>query len=422
MGLPPSLSAVEPLLQSGESADILLGILTYNDHGTAPTLVRALVESCAKAFPDRRVLVVNCDGGSQDETPRLIQEAVPSSVPVWTVRHPIVGSWHPPLSESGVPGRESAVQSLVYLTEPVRASACLVVDGNLKSDVSQWPQYLAHPILEKGMDCVLPHFRRHRYEGTLTNTLLAPLTTALYGKRCPYHLGGAYAFSGELARTRMSALPWDEEIAQFGIDGWLTTAAMAEDMHVCQASLGPRIQPPKSPSDLSLVVAQAVGCIFHLMERYEEAWERAGKSVAIPIVGAPVELGGEIGTIRTERLADGFRQGLRDLLPVWQLVLAGDTLERILELGAEDRETFRFPASLWVQAIYDFALAYHDRLLHREHLLKALTPLYLGYTASFIMDTRTQTVEQVAQEFARLTDRFESMKPYLTQRWRWKDG
>lgn len=65
MGLPASLSAVEPLLQSGESAEILLGILTYNDHSTAPALARSLVEGCAKSFPDRRVLVVNCDGGSQ---------------------------------------------------------------------------------------------------------------------------------------------------------------------------------------------------------------------------------------------------------------------------------------------------------------------------------------------------------------------
>lgn len=76
------------------------------------------------------------------------------------------------------------------------------------------------------------------------------------------------------------------------------------------------------------------------------------------------------------------------------------------------------PSGLWVQVVYDFALAYHDRLLLREHLLKALTPLYLGYTASFVIETRAQVVEQVEQELARLNDQYETMKPYLVQRWR----
>jgi len=90
-----------------------------------------------------------------------------------------------------------------------------------------------------------------------------------------------------------------------------------------------------------------------------------------------------------------------------------------LELGVENTEDFRFSPGLWVQVVYDFALAYHDRLLHREHLLKALTPLYLGYTASFVIETRAQGVEMVEQELARLNDQFETMKPYLVQRWRW---
>ena len=74
-----------------------------------------------------------------------------------------------------------------------------------------------------------------------------------------------------------------------------------------------------------------------------------------------------------------------------------------------------------MQAIFDFALAFHDRLVHREHLLKALTPLYLGYTASFVLNTRTQGVELVEQELARLSEHFRTMKPYLVQRWRWHD-
>jgi hypothetical protein len=234
-------------------------------------------------------------------------------------------------------------------------------------------------------------------------------------------LGGAYAFSGNMIRSILLPQPWDKEIMQYGFDGWVTTLAVAEPLQICRASLGPRVHQAKSMGDLSTIVAQAVGCIFHLMERYQEKWESVTGSVAVPTVGTPVGLGAEAGSINVERMVKGFRQGLRDLLPLWQLILSAEKFQQVLELGVEEMDRFRFPSGLWVQVVYDFALAHHNRLLHREHLLKALTPLYLGYTASFLIETRTQGVEQVEQELARLSAHFETMKPYLVQRWRWHD-
>ena len=414
--LPESVCA---LLDEAETADIVIGLLTFNDKTTAPDLARAMIDGCVRSFPRRRVLVVNCDAGSQDGTPQLIEQRLGSGLRFWTIPHPVSSASFNLLSESGVPGRETAVRILAAVTNKLDAAACLILDGNVKSADAAWSQLLADPVLDKGVDCVLPWFHRNRYEGTLTNTLLTPLTGSLYGKRIPYHLGGAYAFSSNMIRTILLPQPWDEEIMQYGFDGWVTTLAVAEQLHTCRASLGPRLHQAKPMGDLSAIVAQTVGCIFHLMERYQERWESVTGSVLIPTVGVPVGLGAETGSINVERLVNGFRQGLRDLLPVWQIILPVETFQQVLELGVETMEGFRFPSGLWVQVVYDFALAYHDRLLHREHLLKALTPLYLGYTASFVIETRAQGVEMVEQELARLNDQFETMKPYLVQRWRW---
>lgn len=413
--------SVRALLDGSEPADLVLGVLTFNDKATAPGLARTLMEGCARSFPQQRTLVVNCDAGSQDDTPQSIERSLGTDGRLWMIRHPVLGASFNLVSESGVPGRESAVRLLAAITDKLAATACVVVDGNLKSVDPNWPQLLADPILDKGVDCVLPWFRRNRYEGTLTNTLLAPLTRALYGKRIPYHLGGAYAFSGRMVRSTLLPQPWDDEIMRYGIDGWVTTLAVAEPLQVCRAALGPRVQQAKPMGDLSTVVAQSVGCLFHLMERYQEQWESVTGSSALPTVGTPMSLGAESGSVNVDRMVSGFHQGLRDLLPVWQLILSAETFQQVLELGVEESDRFRFPSLLWVQVVYDFALAYHDRLLHREHLLKALTPLYLGYTASFVSGTRGQGVEQVEQELARLGDQFETMKPYLLQRWRWHD-
>ncbi len=411
--------SVRTLLDGAETADIVIGLLTFNDKTTAPDLARAMIDGCARSFPQRRILVVNCDAGSQDGTPQLIEQSIGLGVRFWTIPHPVLSESFKLLSESGVPGRETAFRILAAVTDKLDAAVCLVVDGNVKSADAGWPQLLADPILDKGFDCVLPWFRRNRYEGTLTNTLLAPLTSALYGKRIPYHLGGAYAFSSRMIRSTLLPQPWDEEIMHYGFDGWVTTLSMVEPLQVCRAALGPRLHQAKPMGDLAMIVAQTVGCIFHLMERYQERWQSVTGPVSAPTVGVPVGLGDETGLIDVRRLVNGFRQGLRDLLPVWQIILPAESFQQVLELGVEHTESFRFPSGLWVQVVYDFALAYHDRLLHREHLLKALTPLYLGYTASFVIETRAQAVEQVEQELARLNDQYETMKPYLVQRWRW---
>ena len=42
---------------------------------------------------------------------------------------------------------------------------------------------------------------RHKYDGTITNTIVYPLTRALYGKRIRQPIGGDFGFSGRLASS-----------------------------------------------------------------------------------------------------------------------------------------------------------------------------------------------------------------------------
>ena len=116
----------------------------------------------------------------------------------------------------------------------------------------------------------------------------------------------------------------------------------------------------------------------------------------------------------------GFRQGLRDLLPIWEVILAPETLAGVLALGLKDDEDFRFPLALWVQTVYDFAVAYHEKAIHREHLLRSLMPLYLGRTSSVVLETRGGGPEMVQHTVEQGCQTFEAMKPYLVDRWRFQ--
>jgi hypothetical protein len=53
----------------------------------------------------------------------------------------------------------------------------------------------------------------------------------------------------------------------------------------------------------------------------------------------------------------------------------------------------------------------------RGHLLRSLTPLYLGRVASFVIETREMYAAQVEDRIERLCLTFENLKPYLLASW-----
>jgi len=405
--------------------DLLVGLPTFDHASTVGPVVKAIVAGLEASFPHASTLLVNTDAGSQDGTQEIIKEAVGTPRPVALVQHVTSGMFSNPFaplrSESGVPARELAFRALFTVAEELQAKACIVIDANLRSVTPEWIERLAQPVLEKEADYVAPLFQRQRYEGSLTSSIIAPLSRALYGKRIACHTGGGYGFSGKLAHLYLQRDLWEGEATRFGIDSWLATVAVAEGSNVWQAFLGTKVQDTKAGGlDVATVLAQAVGASYYYMERYQEVWEKHMGSSPVPSIGPPYEGLSESGAINIERMVMGFRQGLRDLLPIWEMILAPETLAGILPLGLMDEDGFRFPIPLWVQTVYDFALAYHERVIHREHLLKSLTPLYLGRTASLVLETKDGGPGEVERTIEHVCEWFERMKPYLVGRWRFQ--
>jgi len=60
-------------------------------------------------------------------------------------------------------------------------------------------------------------------------------------------------------------------------------------------------------------------------------------------------------------------------------------------------------------------------VLPRDHLLRSLTPLYLGWLASMILQVRDVPPEGADARIEQLALAFEAEKPYLVSRWRWPE-
>jgi hypothetical protein len=273
------------------------------------------------------------------------------------------------------------------------------------------------PVWEQKADFVAPAYARHRFDGTITNLLIAPLVRALYGRRLRQPLGGAQAISGRLLEHVLVHPRWDWNGRELA-DVWMLGTAIADGFAVWEAWLGQRvIQSRTRTSDLPAMVSQTLGGVLSVMDRHEDLWREVRGSEPLPAVGEVLLPGAEPRPVDVDRMLSGFALGLRDLTPVWEHVLAPDTLGDVLSLETADAASFRFPDDLWARVVYDFALGHHYSVIHREHLLRSLVPLYLGRTAAFVVAIRDRSAaasEAAAESVARA---FESQKPYLVERW-----
>lgn len=397
--------------------DILVGIPSYNNVTTIGHVVRAVSAGLAKYFPRAKAVLVNSDGGSSDGTPEVVaREVVDFGAMLISDHqsplHKIITPYH------GIPGKGSAFRTVFEIARRLKARACAVVDSDLRSITPEWIELLIRPVLEEGYDYVAPYYLRHKYDGTITNSIVYPLTRTLYGQRIRQPIGGDFGFSGRLSEHYLDKHVWESDVARFGIDIWMTTEAVASGAKVCQSFLGAKIHNPKDPAaDLSAMLVQVMGAVLALMEEHYRVWSKVEGSNPVKLFGFQYEVGVEPVNVNVDRMISTFRQGLNDLEPIWRQMLAPGTMDELLPLQHCPDERFRMSDDLWARLIYDAAVSYHRHVMPREHLLKALTPLYLGRTATFVLETQGLTTAEAEGRVDQLCQAFEKNKSYLLARW-----
>jgi hypothetical protein len=415
---PPLDSAVAAKLRDIGSADLLVGIPSFNNARTIGHVVRAVVAGIARHYPDAKAVLVNSDGGSTDRTREIVErtevgdlteilvDAVPASP---TMR--IVTPYH------GLPGKGSALRTIFRVAAELEVKACCVVDSDLRSITPEWVELLLTPITRHGYEFVSPLYARHRYDGTITNTIVYPLTRSLYGQRVRQPIGGDFGFAGSLAERFLSFDEWEGPVARYGIDIFMSTTALAEGRRVCQSFLGAKIHDAKDPgADLQPMMMQVVSTLFSLMDRYADRWWNVNGSEKTRVFGFPYTVGLEPVPIRLERLMTLFRQAVADLDTVWEAFLSARALAAIREAAAGTGPP-RLSDEAWAEILYDAAAGWRRQSLSREELVRAIVPLYLGKVASFVAETRDGSADEAEERLERMAETFERQKDVLRALW-----
>lgn len=298
----------------------------------------------------------------------------------------------------------------------VNARAVAVLGSDAEHLTPDLVQALVRPVLNDGFDVVTPRYVRAVFDGLLNAAIVYPLTRALYGRRIQGQIGVDFGFSARVAER------WDVDHAgRTTRPAWILPQAVCDDFRIGEAHLDVRLPPAPETADLGTTISQVIGSLFLDLEQRASYWQRVQRSQPVPVFGAaaPSPDGGQAVDVRP--MIESFHLAYRNLQSVWNLVLPPATLVELKRLTAASPDAFRLPDDLWARIVFDFALGHRLHAISRDHLLRALVPIYLAWVASYAIEMRNGSRLSADGRLERLCLAFEAEKPYLVRRWRWPD-
>ncbi len=389
-------------------ADIVVGIPSFRNAQTIAHVMRTVGVGLAEYFPDMTAVVVNADGGSEDDTR---EAAMAAPLPAGVAR--IVTPYQ------GLPGKGSAFHTIFEVADRLEAMACLVFDADLRSIAPEWVVHLARPIIEQSYGFVTPSYLRYKYDGTITNLIAYPLVRALLGRRIRQPIGGEFGMSGALAKIYGHKNVWDTEIARFGIDIFMTVTAVASGFRIAQSALGVKLHDPKDPSaDLAGMFNDVTYTLFELLCQLEFTWSGRTESIPVTTFGEPRLLEPTGPDMDIEDMAAVFVARYAEHRETAADFLTPHNLAVFDKAASNAPHDIIIREEVWAHTVYDAIAAFGFASTRREIIVEALYPLYLARTVSFINETRLLSSFVAEAIVERGADVFELERPHLVSRWR----
>ena len=389
------------------NADILVGIPSYNNVLTASYVISQVVKGLETYFPDCRSVIFVSDGNSIDGTLSTVK----------TVNLPAKVNLIPAVY-MGISGKGSALKAIFEAARFLSVKAVTLVDSDLRSITPEWVKLLTGPALS-GTGLVVPLYSRRKYDGTITNLLCYPVTTALYGKEIRQPIGGDFGLSIEFVKTLLQSPLWGmREVRMFGIDIFETHTALAEGFKVDQAFLGIKEHEAKDPyKHLASMFRDVIGTMFACAEQYETAWKGITGVSKVDLIGEEKHLNSQSPIpIDLQRMIAAFIEDFDKYHPVYRSALDEDTMLKVEKLKYLEKAAISFPFDTWAKTVYTFMAKFHKTVVTSERgfLIDALRILWLGRLAAFIKETTDFTSEETESLIREQAATFVRLKPYLS--------
>lgn len=352
-----------------EQIDLIVGIPSYNEADTIPFVTRQADAGITTYFPNLNARIVNADNNSPDGTRESFLGTETETEKVYLTTAP------------GVKGKGNNFFNLFNYAHEVGAKSVVVVDADLKSITPEWIEKLATPTMN-GTAFVSPLYLRHKYDGTITNSLVFPLVFSLMNKLIRQPIGGDFSVRGDLIAHYLSQ-EWTETIRQYGVDIFMTFHALLGGFPIEQVHLGAKIHKPSAPK-LGPMFVQVITTLFDMITSNGSSLSQSyngNRPIAdysLPDIEPP-DIDIDVEKVRAQSCSE-FAEN-RDFLAT---AIDPDLFKRI-ESAFSDGD-IDINAELWADIVFEFLHTY-ETSENRPKLIEAFKSLYWGRAFTFI--TRT---------------------------------
>lgn len=415
MDLEPAVSPeIKSRINDLGRADVMVAVPSYNNESTISGVMKTIAEGLSTFFGDAKSVVFVCEGGSLDETKRVAR-----LTDIGLTVDKMVGTYR------GSPGKGNALRAVFKAALDLDVKALAMIDADTRSITPDWVNHLLSPVVRDDYDYVTPQYRRYKYDGTITNVIVHPMVSAVYGKKLRQPIGGDFGFSRRFLEVIAGQQVWDPFVGQFGIDIWMTITAIVRGARICQANLGAKVHDAKDPAfSLGPMYMQVLSTLFRSMAYFENYWTGISQVDEVEVKGTPVPWEPEPIPISVTRLIEEFNMGMKHFASLYREILGDESFRRLEHVACSDHCTpagysnFYLPPDLWARIVYDLAVIFNCWKGNTHKLIDLSSPLYFGKVASIanrIMDLDYVETEKVINDNLRA---FENEKTYLVDRWR----
>ncbi|ABK15888.1 glycosyltransferase [Syntrophobacter fumaroxidans] len=390
-------------------ADLVVGIPSFNEAASIGHTVRVVEQGLKEYFGSLNTVIVNCDNHSTDGTKEQFF-ASPGEIPrIYLSTAP------------GTSGKGNNLRNLFEKVRELSASVVVVVESDVRNIAPYWIRNLGEPIV-RGAGYAVPLYVRHKYEATLTSSLIYPFLRCLYGRRIRQPNVGDFGFKGQLVDKFLDSPVWTEAVRHFGIDIWMTNIALSSRVPICQSFMGcPKIHRVKDPyAHLRVMFHQVLSTVFDLMSVYADFWRQVKWSKPAALFGTDAH---EVETpmpvdIQPVKLHERFLEGFDKYSGIWQRIYDQTVFPKLQEIRSLEPQHFSFPTPTWARVLFDAANVYRrSSEAERSTLLDSLLPLYVGKVLSFVKKTERMSLQQAEEYVENECVIFEEHKPYMVKVW-----
>lgn len=390
-------------------AEMVVAIPTSEEVDSISNTTLKVAEGLKRYFGHLESVIINCDNHSSDGT-REAFFATSTEIPKIYLSTP-----------PDVRGKGNNLLNLFEKVRELEARVVVVLEADIRNIAPHWVRNLGQPVVD-GAGYVCPIYVRHKYEATLTSSLVYPLLRCLYGRRIRQPNVGDFGFRGDLVDSFLSSQPWTDSVRHYGIDIWMTVLAMNARLPICQSLIGsPKIHRMKDPdAHLPVLFQQIVSTTFDTMLAHADYWGQVKWSKPTLLFGTDRhEMEPPLPTeVNVNRLFDGFLRGFDKYQETWQKFCDQSIYPKLQEIRGLGLQHFSFPTQTWARIVFDAAQLYRtSEPAQRSVLLDSLMPLYLGKVLSFVKKTERMSIQQAEEYVENECTVFEETKPYLLKVW-----